>query len=207
MRDAALFGCAVVTGVGAVLNSAGVTAGTGITIFGLGGIGLSAIAGARAAGAHPIIAVDRIARKLDLAVELGATHVVNAESDDPVAAVRALSRGGTPAVIESVGSERVLAQAYAATAVGGTTVTVGLPHPERQLSIPAISLVAEERVIRGSYMGSAVPRRDVPRYLELYSAGQLPVDRLVSDVIPLESIADGMRALASGDAIRQLISM
>jgi alcohol dehydrogenase len=205
LREAALFGCAVITGVGAVLNSADVTAGSGVTVFGLGGVGLSAVLGARAAGAYPIVAVDMVRAKLDLARELGATHVVDASSGDPVAAVRELTGGGTPVSIESVGSEKVLAQAYAATHVGGTTVTVGLPHPERHLSIPAISLVAEERVLRGSYMGSAVPQRDVPRYLDLYSAGRLPVDRLVTGMLGLDDVVAGMRALEDGSAVRQLI--
>lgn len=205
LREAALFGCAVLTGVGAALNAADIAAGSGVTVFGMGGVGLSALLGSRVAGAHPIVAVDMIEQKLDLARELGATHVVNAATDDVVARILELTDGGTPVTIESVGNERVLAQAYAATRVGGTTVTVGLPHPARDLTINAISLVAQERTLRGSYMGSAIPSRDVPRYMAMHEAGMLPVDRLVSGTLRLDDIAEGMRALASGEAVRQLI--
>jgi Zn-dependent alcohol dehydrogenase len=106
-----------------------------------------------------------------------------------------------------VGSERVLAQAYAATRRGGTTVTVGLPHPDRMLSIPAVSLVAEERTLRGSYIGSAVPARDVPRYIELYRRGRLPVDRLMGERLSLEQINRGLDRLATGQALRDVVLM
>lgn len=122
-----------------------------------------------------------------------------------MASIRNISAGGVHHAIESVGSERVLANAYAATRRGGTTVTVGLPAPGRMLSIPAVTLVAEERTIKGSYMGSAVPGRDIPRYVALYRAGLLPVDRLLTHRLRLEDINQGFDRLAAGEAIRQVV--
>jgi len=205
LEIAALFGCAVMTGVGAVMNTARVEPGAGVAVFGLGGVGLSAVLGAQAAGAYPIVAVDILEAKLTLARELGATHTVNAAREDPVAAVKELTGGGAPYAFESVGNEQVLIQAYQATRRGGTTVTIGLPHPSRQFAVPAVSLVAEERTVKGSYMGSAVPRRDIPRFIALYQAGRLPVDRLLTRTIRLEEINPAFDALARGEAVRQVI--
>jgi alcohol dehydrogenase len=204
---AALFGCAVLTGVGAVVNTARLPAGASAVVFGLGGVGLSAVLGARAAGAQPLVAVDVVADKLELARRLGATHVVNAAEVDPVLAVREITGGGAAYAFESVGSERVLVQAYEATARGGTTITVGLPDPSRTFSIPAMSLVAEERTVKGSYMGSAVPRRDVPAYLGLYRQGRLPVDLLHTATIRLHDINEAFDTLAAGRAVRQLVDL
>jgi alcohol dehydrogenase len=150
------------------------------------------------------VAVDRVKSKLELARELGATDAVLA-GDDAVEAVRAATGGGADKVIETVGSERVLADAYAATRRGGTTVTVGLPHPSRELKISAVSLVAEERTLRGSYLGSCVPAVDVPRLVDLYKTGQLPVDRLLTHRITLDEVNEGFDRLASGEAVRQAI--
>ena len=201
---AALFGCAVLTGVGAALHSARVVPGDRVAVFGLGGVGLAALLGARVAGAGTIVGVDRVATKLELARELGATHAV-AAGPDMVEAVRAATDGGADKVIETVGSEAVLAQAYAATRRGGTTVTVGLPDPERMLSIPAVSLVAEERTLRGSYLGSSVPAADIPRFVALYRAGLLPVDRLLTHRLALDELNEGFDRLASGEAVRQAV--
>jgi Zn-dependent alcohol dehydrogenase len=201
---AALFGCAVLTGVGAALNSADVREGESVAVFGLGGVGLSALLGAVAAGAGEIVVVDVVASKLALARELGAKHAVQA-GPEAVESVRALTGGGAEKVIETVGSEKVLAQAYAATRRGGTTVTVGLPHPERMLSIPAVSLVAEERTLKGSYLGSCVPKRDLPRFIAMYREGRLPVDRLLTHRIGLDELNEGFDRLASGEAVRQAV--
>jgi Zn-dependent alcohol dehydrogenase len=201
---AALFGCAVLTGVGAAANAAHVRMGDRVAIFGLGGVGLAALLGARAAGATTIVASDRVQSKLDLALELGATHTVMA-GPSAVEEVRAATGGGADSVIETVGNAGVLAEAYAATRRGGTTVTVGLPHPSQQLSIPAVSLVAEERTLRGSYLGSGVPALDVPRYIDAYKAGKLPVDRLLSHRIALDELNEGFDRLASGEAVRQAV--
>lgn len=206
LEKAALFGCAVMTGVGAVFNTANVQVGTSVAVFGMGGVGLSSIMGARAAGAFPIIAVDVLVDKLNLALEVGATNIVNAKETDPVEAIREITRGGAETTIESVGSEAVLLSAYNATARGGQTVTVGLPAPNKMFSIPAVSLVAEERTVRGSYMGSAVPRRDIPRYIELYQAGRLPVDKLHTHTLHLNEINAGFDRLASAEAVRQIVT-
>ena len=202
---AALFGCAVMTGVGAVVNTAKVSAGESVAIFGLGGVGLAALLGAHACGANPLIALDVAAHKFELARELGATHCINAADADAIDQLRELAHGGVQFAIESVGSERVLAQAYAATHRGGTTVTVGLPSPDRMLSVPALSLVTEERTIKGSYMGSAVPSRDVPRFIALYRAGHLPVDRMLTRRLQLDEINTGFDRLSRAETIRQVV--
>ena len=202
---AALFGCAVMTGVGAVLNTASVQAGSSVAVFGMGGVGLSAVMGARAAGAFPIIAVDRVADKLKLASELGATHTINAVADDPVAAIREIGDGGADYAFESVGSEQVLIQAYESTRRGGTTITIGLPAPNKMFAVPALGIVAEERTIKGSFMGSCVPRRDIPRFIDMYQAGILPVDKLQTHTLRLGEINTGFDRLAQAQAVRQII--
>lgn len=202
---AALFGCAVMTGVGAVVNTAKVAAGESVAIFGLGGVGLAALLGAVASGAHPIVAVDVLPSKLELAKSLGATHTMLGTDKDAGARLRELTGGGAHYAIETVGSEQVLAQAYAATRRGGTTVTVGLPHPQKMFSVPAVSLVAEERTVKGSYMGSAVPSRDLPRFIAMYQAGRLPVDRLLTHTLKLDEVNAAFDRLALGEAVRQVI--
>jgi alcohol dehydrogenase len=205
LMKAALFGCAVMTGVGAIVNTARVTAGAAVAVFGMGGVGLSAIMGAHSVGAYPIVAVDRLDDKLKLAREVGATHTVNAAQDDPIAAIKELTGGGADYAIESVGSESVLMQAYDSTRRGGTTITVGLPAPGKMFSVPAVGITLEERTIKGSYMGSSVPRRDIPRYIEMYQAGLLPVDKLHTHTLRLEEINAGFDRLAQGQAVRQII--
>lgn len=205
LQQAALFGCAVLTGVGAVVNTARVEAGASVAVFGLGGVGLSAILGAVLAGAFPIVAVDVLDAKLELALSLGATHTVNAQRASAAEAVRDLTGDGADYSFESVGNERVLVQAYDATRRGGTTISIGLPHPGRLFEVSAASLVAQERTVKGSYMGSSVPRRDIPRFIELYRAGRLPVDRLLSRTISLDEINHGFDALVQGQAVRQVL--
>ncbi len=202
---AALFGCAVMTGVGAVFNTAQVTPGSSCAVFGMGGVGLSAIMGARAAGAHPTIAVDLLDSKLSIARDAGASHVVNASEVDAAEAIRDITGGGADFALESVGSEKALIQAYEATGRGGTTVTIGLPHPSKMFSIPAVSLVADERTVKGSYMGSAVVQRDVPRYIGMYRAGMLPVEKLLTSTIELDQINEAFDALDRGQAVRQVV--
>ena len=201
---AALFGCAVLTGVGAAVNTARVEPGQRVAVFGLGGVGLSALLGAVLPDAKTIVAVDVVAAKLDLARELGATDVV-AAGPGAVEAVREITGGGADHVIETVGSAKVLTEAYEATRRGGTTVTVGLPHPAQMLSIPAVSLVAEERTLRGSYLGSCVPARDMPRFIDLYRQGRLAVERLLTHRLGLDEVNEGFDRLARGEAVRQAI--
>jgi len=201
---AALFGCAVLTGVGAAVHAAAIEPGDRVAVFGLGGVGLSALLGAVLQGAAKIVAVDVVAAKLDLARELGATDAV-AAGPGAVAAIREITAGGADHAIETVGSAAVLAEAYAATRRGGTTTTVGLPDPSQTLEIPAVSLVAEERTLRGSYLGSSVPARDLPRFIDLYRQGRLDVERLLTDRLALEDINEGFDRLASGAAVRQAV--
>jgi alcohol dehydrogenase len=203
---AALFGCAILTGVGAAVRGAGVRAGDRVAVYGLGGIGLAAVLGARVAGAAQIVAVDVVPEKLELARTLGATDTALGGPDaDSVLAVREATDGGADHVIETVGSAAVLADAYSATRRGGTTVTVGLPHPEQLLAIPAVSLVAEERTLKGSYLGSCVPARDIPVFVDLHLRDRLPVDRLLTHRLSLDEINEGFDRLASGEAVRQAV--
>ncbi len=196
-ETAALFGCAVLTGVGAVMNTAQVRPGESVLVYGLGGVGLAALLGALAAGAQPVTAVDPSPEKRALALELGAAQAVS--PDD------AASLPKTDVVIETVGKAAVLAHAYAAARRGGRVVTVGLPNPTEMLSIPALSLVADGKTLMGSYMGSSIPARDIPRYVALWRAGRLPVERLLTSISPLSEINGLLDKLAAGDAIRQVV--
>ena len=200
---AAVFGCAVLTGVGAAVNSAGVREGERVAVFGLGGVGLAALMGAMMAGASEVIGVDVVGGKLERARALGATAILS--DGDVVAAVREATGGGAEKVIDATGNISALADAYAATRRGGTTVTVGLPHPSHTLSVPATALVLEERVLRGSYMGNCVPARDIPRYVQAYREGRLPVDRLLTHRIGLDEINEGFDRLRDGEAVRQAV--
>jgi alcohol dehydrogenase len=197
---AALFGCAVLTGVGAVFNTAQVRPGESVAVYGLGGVGLSAVLGALAAGANPVIAIDPVEAKRALALELGASAAAAPEQ-----AIDAIGAGGADVVIETAGKAAVLAAAYRATKRGGRTVTVGLPNPADMLSIPAVSLVGDGKTLMGSYMGSSIPARDIPRYIALWQAGRLPVHRLLTSTSPLSEINTLLDALASGAAIRQIV--
>ena len=202
---AALFGCAVLTGVGAAINSAGIRAGQTVAVVGLGGVGLNSVLGALVAGASEIIAIDVDDQKLALAKELGATHTFNSGQPKAVEKIKAITAGGVDCAIEMAGSEKALEFAYQITRRGGITVTGGLAHPDKKVAIQQVSLVAEERTLRGSYVGSCVPVRDVPRYVKLFQQGKLPVDRLLSGVLTLDEINDGFEKLAAGKAVRQVI--
>lgn len=202
-ETAALLGCATLTGAGAVLNTARVRAGESVAVFGLGGIGLASVMAAAVAGASPLVAVDPVPAKRELARELGATDAFAPE--DAIDAIRDLTGGGARYTFEAAGHPRVLEAAYAAAGRGGTTVAMGLPAPALELTLPAVSLVAEARTLAGSYMGSSVPQRDVPLFVELWRAGRLPVERLHSATLPLEKVNEAMDALAAGDVVRQLL--
>ena len=205
LDEAALFGCAVLTGVGAVVNTAQVRVGASVAVIGLGGVGLAALIGAQAAGSRQIVAVDLSEDKLRQARELGATHSVNAAQADAADQIRALSSGGVEFAFEFAGSIRALELAYRITRRGGTTVTAGLPPSTSMLPLPAVSLVAEERTLKGSYIGTCVPSRDIPHYIDLYSQGRLPVDKLLSGRLTLEEINHGFDLLHEGKAIRQVV--
>ncbi|MEQ8508362.1 MAG: zinc-dependent alcohol dehydrogenase family protein [Rhodospirillaceae bacterium] len=204
-EEAALFGCAVITGVGAVLNTAKVTPGARVAVIGLGGVGLNSLLGAVLAGAKQIVAVDLRDDKLALARQLGATDTVNASDKDAVEQIKKLTGGGVDYAFEMAGSVPALELAWAITARGGETVTAGLPHPDKRMSLPPVQLVGEERTLKGSYLGSCVPVRDIPTYIDLYKKGKLPVDRLMSDRIALEDINVAFDRLAAGETVRQVI--
>lgn len=205
LDEAALFGCAVLTGVGAVVNTAGVTAGSSVAVIGLGGVGLAALLGAVAAGAERIIAVDLSPAKLGLARQLGATDQFEAK-EGVAETIREATAGGVDFALEMAGSVKALELAYKITRRGGATVTAGLPPPGAMLHVPAVSLVAEERTLKGSYIGTSVPLRDVPRYLNLYRRGRLPVDRLLTDRLKLDDINAGFDRLREGQAVRQIVT-
>jgi len=207
LDEAALFGCAVLTGVGAVVNTAKLQAGMTAAVSGLGGVGLAGLLGALAAGAREVIAIDLSEEKLELARELGATHVFNAKDPEVVAQVRAVTGGGVDCAFEFAGSARALLASYQMTRRGGLTVTAGLPPPDAALPVPIVNLVAEERTLKGSYIGTCVPRRDIPRFIGLYKAGRLPVNRLLSGRLTLEEINIGFDRLHDGTAVRQIIDM
>jgi alcohol dehydrogenase len=205
--EAALFGCAVITGVGAVVNTAAMPKLSILAVIGLGGVGLAALLAGRMLEATAIIAIDLNESKLAKARELGATLAINAADADCVERVREASSGGVAYAFEMAGSARALELAYRVTRRGGTTVSAGLPHPQQQLTIPHVSLVAEERTLKGSYLGSCVPERDIPQYIEWYRAGRLPVDLLLSERITLDDINSAFDRLAAGASIRQVIEI
>jgi alcohol dehydrogenase len=207
LDEAALFGCAVLTGVGAVVNTASVKPGSTVAVVGLGGVGLAALLGAQAAGASRVVAIDLSEEKLAIAKELGATDCFNAASPDVVADVRSATGGGVQFAIETAGAVKAMLCAYGITRRGGTTVTAGLSPPHANLSIPHVQIVAEERTIRGSYFGSCVPTRDIPNYIALYRSGRLPVNRLLSHRLRLDEINAGFDRLNEGKAIRQVVMM
>lgn len=203
--EAALFGCAVLTGVGAAINTARVQAGTTAAVLGLGGVGLCAMLGAIASGAREVVAVDLNDRKLEVARALGATATVNARDPDAVEKVKALTKGGVDYALEMAGSVQAMEMAYRMTRRGGTTVTAGLPNPAAKWALQQVSLVAEERTVKGSYIGSCVPARDIPRYIGLYKAGKLPINALMGERLALTDINRGFDRMASGESMRDLI--
>jgi alcohol dehydrogenase len=205
LDEAALFGCAVLTGVGAVVNTAQVRVGASVAVVGLGGVGLAALIGAQAAGARQIVAIDLSDTKLEQARALGATHTLNAGRADVIEHVRALSSGGVEFAFEFAGSIHALDLAYRITRRGGLTVTAGLPPSTALWPLPAVSLVAEERTLKGSYIGTCVPSRDIPRYIDLYLQGRLPVNELLTGRLRIDEINEGFDLLHEGKAIRQVV--
>jgi alcohol dehydrogenase len=203
--EAALFGCAVLTGVGAVVNTAKVQPGQTAAVIGLGGVGLCALLGAVASGARDIVAVDLHDSKLAIARSLGATITVNARDPDAVAKVKEATRGGVDFAFEMAGVIQAMEMSYRMTRRGGTTVTASLPHPQHNWPLQQVSLVAEERTVKGSYIGSCVPARDVPRYIGLYMAGKLPVDKLMGERMKLDDINAAFDRLDAGESMRDLV--
>ncbi len=205
LDEAALFGCAVLTGVGAVVNTAKLQPGETAAVIGLGGVGLASVLGAVASGARQVVAIDLSDEKLALAKELGATHTVNAKDADAAEQVRAITGGGVDFAFEMAGAVRAMELAYKITKRGGTTVTAGLPPPTAALALPLVNLVAEERTVKGSYIGTCVPTRDIPRFIGLYRAGKLPVNKLMSGKISLDQINEGFDRLHAGSVVRLVV--
>ena len=205
LDDAAIFGCAVMTGAGAVINTARLQPGENVAVVGLGGVGMNALFAAVASGADRIIAVDTNPKKLEQAKEWGATDVFLAGNDDCAAAVRDATDGGVDTVIETAGTIPAMQLAIAITARGGSTISAGLPNVNASVSYLHANLVSEEKSIRGSSMGSCVAERDIPRLLSLYRRGKMPVNKLKSGVVKLEEINEGFDRLSDGTVLRQML--
>jgi len=205
LDEAALFSCAVITGVGAVLNAAEMPNGATAAVVGLGGVGLNALLAAKMLGAERIVAVDTNESKLAQARQLGATDTFSAADPNCVENVRDATGGGLMYVFEAAGSADAMDIAYKITRRGGTVTTVGLSHPDHQFSMQHVNIVVEEKTIKGSYLGSCVPIRDIPRYIRLYQQGLLPVDKLITARVGLDDINEAFDRLDRGEELRQVI--
>ena len=204
-REAALFGCAVLTGAGAIINRARVKPGDTVAIVGLGGVGLSGLLAAVAAGARRVVAVELDAGKRELARALGATHLIDPRALENDADLLAAAGGAVDVGYDAAGSVPAFETADKLTRRGGLTVTSGLPHPKAAFALPIAQLVGEERDVLGSYLGSGVPAADIGRYVDLYKMGKLPVDRLLGQAFTLDQVNEGFDHLASGSGLRDCI--
>ena len=206
LERAALLGCAVITGVGAVLNAAQVRPGSAVAVFGCGGIGLNAIQGAALAGAATIVGVDVVSRKLEYARQFGATHTVDASGDDPVVRIRSLTGGrGVDYAFEAIGVPRVMRQAFDVLAKRGMAVVIGVTPMTAEVAVPVMSLVYEERILTGSVYGSSRPRVDIPKLIDLYRGGRLKLDELLTRTYPFEEINTAYEALERGEVARSVV--
>lgn len=203
---AAVFSCAVITGVGAVVNTAKVPMGASVGVVGLGGVGLSAMLGAKAAGARQIVGIDPVKYKRDGARQLGADLVFDPNDPDVVEKVKDATGGGLEYVFEAVGEVEAIELAYAVTGRGGTTTSSGLSHPSKNFAVSHVQLVSEERTIKGSFLGSCVPKRDIPNFIKLFQDGKLPVDQLIKGEVDLEDINEAFDKLDQGETVRQIIT-
>jgi S-(hydroxymethyl)glutathione dehydrogenase/alcohol dehydrogenase len=204
LEKVALVGCGVTTGVGAVVNTAKVQAGSSVVVVGTGGVGLNVIQGAVLAGAAQIVAVDILDNKLEMAKQFGATHTVNASAGDPVAAVRELTGGGPDYAFEVIGSTETVAQAWNMVGAGGKVIVVGMVPFGQKVCIDGNALMREKSLL-GCLYGSTRPLVDMPRIVELYMAGRLKIDELVSRTYPLERINEAFAALKNGEVARSII--
>jgi len=203
---AALVGCAVMTGFGAVVNRARAEPGSTVIVYGAGGVGLSAVMAARLSGAQHVIAVDPVASKRALALEVGATHVADPGEDDPGEVVSSLTAGdGADVAIESAGRTELVAAAFAATRRGGTIVCVGIPAADATIVLPGPAMVRHEKIVTGSLYGSCRPRVDMPKILDLYASGRLPLDRLVSRTYGLDDINVAFDDMVAGKLARGVV--
>ena len=202
--QAALIGCGVTTGVGAVLNTAKIEAGSTVAVFGCGGVGLSAIQGARIAGARMIIAVDVIESKLATARELGATHSVGASSRDPVEAIKDLTGGGADYTFEAIGLKIAAEQCFDSIRPGGTATIIGMIPVGQKVELDGPSFLQEKK-IQGSSMGSNRFRSDMPKYIDFYLQGRLNLDDMVTRRGPLEDVNEAFRAMKAGEVVRSVL--
>lgn len=205
MDRAALIGCGVTTGLGAVFNTAKVEPGASVAVFGAGGVGLAAIQGARIAGAAQIIAVDLVESKLATAKELGATHIVDASSGDPVAKIREITNGGAEYTFEAIGNKRASEQSFEALARGGTATIIGMIPVGTKIELDGPAFLQEKR-IQGSTMGSNRFRKDMPRYIELYMQGRLKLDEMITRTGSLEDVNEAFRAMKAGEVARTVLT-
>jgi S-(hydroxymethyl)glutathione dehydrogenase/alcohol dehydrogenase len=205
LDKAALIGCSVMTGVGAAINTAKVAPGSSVLVIGCGGVGLNIIQGAVLAGAVRIIAVDTLQNKLSYAREFGATETLAASEGDMVARVQDLTEGGVDYAFEAIGNPKTIRQAYEATAPGGTTVVVGMAPENDDVSLNALSLPRTEKVVMGSWYGSARPWVDFPNLVNLYMANRLSIDPMISRTYRLDEINEAYEALDKGEMARSVI--
>jgi len=204
LAQAALIGCGVTTGVGAVLNTARIEPGSTTAIFGAGGVGLATIQGARIAGARMIIAVDTVAAKLARAKDLGATHLVDASKDDPVKAIRTLTGGGVDYSFEAIGLKIAAEQCFDCIKPGGTATVIGMIPVGQKIELDGPMFLREKK-IQGCSMGSNRFKVDMPRYIELYRQGRLKLDEMVTRRGKLEEVNDAFRAMKAGEVARTVL--
>jgi S-(hydroxymethyl)mycothiol dehydrogenase len=203
---AGLLGCGVMAGLGAAINTGGVSRGDTVAVIGCGGVGDAAIAGARLAGARTIIAVDVDDRKLGWATDFGATHTVNSSTTDPVEAIRSLTDGfGADVVIEAVGRPDTYEQAFFARDLAGTVVLVGVPNPTMTIELPLIEIFGRGGSLKSSWYGDCLPSRDFPTMIELYLQGRLPLERFVSETIGLDGVEAAFAKMHHGDVLRSVV--
>jgi S-(hydroxymethyl)mycothiol dehydrogenase len=203
-----LLGCGVMAGLGSAMLTGEVGAGDSVAVFGCGGVGCAAIAGARLVGAATVIAVDLDAGKLELARQFGATDVVDASSQDVVAAVRALTGGfGANVCIEAVGNPTVMEQAFYARDLAGTLVQVGVPTPDMRIDLPMIDFFGRGGQLRPSWYGDCLPSRDIPMLVDLYLQGRLDLDRFVTETIALEDVEEAFHRMERGEVLRSVVMM
>jgi S-(hydroxymethyl)mycothiol dehydrogenase len=202
-----LLGCGVMAGIGAAINTGGVTRGDSVAVIGCGGVGDGAVAGAWLAGAAKIIAIDTDPRKLEWARGFGATDVVNARESDVVEAVRELTGGfGADVVIEAVGRPETWKQAFYARDLAGTLVLVGVPTPEMRIDMPLLDLFGRGGALKSSWYGDCLPSRDFPMLVDLYKQGRLDLDAFVSEEIALDQVGHAFGRMASGDVLRSVVT-
>jgi S-(hydroxymethyl)mycothiol dehydrogenase len=203
---AGLLGCGVMAGIGAAINTGGVTRGDTVAVIGCGGVGDAAIAGARLAGARTIVAVDVDDRKLEWARGFGATHTVNSRQADPVEAIRAATDGfGADVVIEAIGRPETYVQAFFARDLAGTVVLVGVPDPTMTIDLPMIEVFGRGGALKSSWYGDCLPSRDFPALIDLYLQGRLPLDRFVSETIPLDGVEAAFDKMHRGEVLRSVV--